>query len=69
MQKILKGLYNKNLISRFVVDEAHCLSDWGHVFRPDYNGLSMLREMYPKVPLMALTATANEKVVNERYDE
>jgi hypothetical protein len=64
-QSILRQLYNKSLISRFVIDEAHCVSDWGHDFRCDYQRLGNLRKEFAGVPLMALTATANEKVVDD----
>ena len=49
-------------ISLIAVDEAHCISEWGHDFRPDYRNLKMLRKNFPHVPLIALTATATEKV-------
>jgi ATP-dependent DNA helicase RecQ len=56
---ILDTLYEKNRIALFAIDEAHCISQWGHDFRSDYRQLSKLAVRYPDVPRIALTATAD----------
>lgn len=54
-----------NAISLIAIDEAHCISEWGHDFRPDYRNLKRLKQDFPHVPLITLTATALEKQKNE----
>ena len=63
-QNILSSLASN--IGLFVVDEAHCISDWGHDFRPDYRRIvRVLQAIPPNVPVLATTATANDRVVND----
>lgn len=59
------ALLQSATISLFAIDEAHCVSQWGHDFRTDYLQLSMLAELFPEVPRIALTATADERTRGE----
>ncbi len=65
----LHALGRKRELSLIAIDEAHCISEWGHDFRPDYRNLQALRADFPKVPLIALTATATERVRQDIVDQ
>src|SRR6266705_4325840 len=65
----LDQIEHKVGLSLLAVDEAHCVSEWGHDFRPEYRQLGQLRIRYPHVPMMALTATATERVREDILDQ
>lgn len=61
----LEKTHEGSRLSRIVIDEVHCTSQWGHDFRPDYKILGILKRQFPGVPILGLTATATSRVVDD----
>ena len=64
-RKLLRTVHTQNELSRVAIDEAHCISEWGHDFRRAFHQLSWFKQSFPDVPMMALTATATARVRND----
>jgi RecQ family ATP-dependent DNA helicase len=64
-KKLITQVYNKGALSLIAIDESHCISEWGHDFRPDYRAIGILKQKYPNVPMIALTATATTRVKHD----
>ncbi len=69
VQERTLSLLERQTIALFAIDEAHCVSQWGHDFRPEYRQLKILAERFPNVPRIALTATADERTRQEIVTE
>ncbi|KAJ7734925.1 DNA helicase [Mycena maculata] len=65
LKNMLANLYRRRELARFVIDEAHCIATWGQDFREAYQDLHTLRDDFPDVPIMALTATADQKTMDD----
>ncbi|KAJ7367338.1 P-loop containing nucleoside triphosphate hydrolase protein [Mycena albidolilacea] len=65
LRDALSHLYRDGNLARFAIDEAHCISTWGHDFRDSYRGLNTIRTNFPDVPIMALTGTADSEILED----
>lgn len=63
--ELAKTLYEKKMLKYLAIDEAHCISTWGHDFRSEYLQISKFRGLFPKIPILAVTATATHQVVDD----
>lgn len=64
----LQKCYKMGTLAHIAIDEVHCISQWGNDFRPDYNALGKLKEMFPKTPIIGLTATSPQRVTEDTID-
>ena len=63
------ALFDRIKVNLFAIDESHCISEWGHDFRPEYRKLSILKRKYPHIPIIALTATATPRVQEDTISQ